>query len=337
MVLENLKRPPKQRCRVFVGLSGGQDSVALLHVLSKKISQSSENSEWHGIKLSAIHINHNLQEDSINFENICNELCKDLEIKLDVIKINIKVNTLKRLGPEAAARRDRFRAFQKVLNVKTDVLALGHHLDDQVETVLLQWMRGAGLEGLTGMLIFDQRIVEKKSINIWRPFLKTTRSEISNYVAKHKLKWINDPSNDNLKLDRNLIRHKVIPLLKSSRNGSSLAMARSINHLQSARSLLEKTITYNLKMCEINNKKNAESFKNLSKELILKLDDELVPRVLRAWIKNSGLSVPPTRRIIEFIRQLRISGNNSRIFIEVNGEIAYKIVCNFDELTLVLN
>ena len=337
MVLENLKRPPKLGSRIFVGLSGGKDSVALLHLIYTKILSSKKNSSWYGSEVKAIHVNHNLQTCSNDFEFSCVETCQNLGVRLEIVKLKIDDDHIRKFGLEAAARKERYNAFQNILSENNDILALGHHLDDQIETVFLQWMRGAGLEGLTGMLGFDEKINQQKILRVWRPLLETKRAEISTYIETHNLKWVDDPTNNDLNYDRNLIRHKVIPLLKLTRNGATSAMARSVQHLQSARSLLEKITDSSLENCEIAGSYNSANVKNLSKQRLLQLDDQLVARVLRAWLNKMSCSAPPTRRLEEFIRQLRHSSKKTGSLIEVFGKNGYKIISSFNELTLTIN
>jgi len=332
--LENLKRPPSCGKKIFVGLSGGQDSVVLLNLIHKQILFAKKNSPWFDIKMEAIHVNHNLQNNSKDFEEFCKKTCSVLDIKFNAVGVEIDSSSIKKIGLEASARRERYKAFIRFLRSKSDILALGHHIDDQIETVILQWLRGAGLEGLSGMMVFDEKIMFKKKINVWRPMLDIRKTEISEYAKINNINWINDPTNNDINLDRNFLRHKVIPLLKNVRDGSQVAMSRSIFHLQSARSLLDKFTDINLKQCEVVTNKNNNNFRNLSKENLLKFEDELVARILRSWIKGVGFDVPPTKRLFEFIRQLRSAKRNSCIEVEVNGLNSYKIACKQNELTI---
>ena len=335
MVLENLKRPPEPGSKIHVGLSGGVDSVSLLHLINNEILNSKKNSTWYGTQVKAIHINHNVQTLSKKFELLCKKTCQNLGIELKVINVSIDNEHIKKLGLEAAARKERLNAFKNLLKCKTDVLALGHHLDDQIETVFLQWMRGAGLEGLTGMLTLDYKIFQDSVLKVWRPLLETSRSEISKYAETNNLIWIDDPMNSDLDYDRNLIRHKVIPLLKMTRSGTTSAMVRSVKHLQSARLLLEKITNSALKNCELENESPTHlTVKNLSKSELLKLDDLLISRVLRAWLNKMGCSAPPTKRLLEFIRQLKTSSKKTGSLMEVNGSNGYKIISKINELTL---
>ncbi|OUT98890.1 MAG: tRNA lysidine(34) synthetase TilS [Betaproteobacteria bacterium TMED41] len=334
MVLENLKRPPSPGSRIFVGLSGGRDSLALLHLINKKILNSDKDSPWRGSEVKAIHINHKLQTLSDHFETFSKEVCKNLGIHIEIKSLNIHSGTIRKYGLEAAARQGRFAAFQNILTNDNDVLALGHHLDDQIETVFLQWMRGAGMEGLTGMLILDKKLLNGRLLNVWRPMLETTRVEISKYLKSNNLKWVEDPTNDDLEHDRNLLRHRVMPMLKLIRSGAPSAMGRSVKHLQSARLLLEKMTNSALEVCEIKKHSKCSRIKSLSKYSLLQLDDQLISRVLRAWLIKMGLSVPPTKRLQEFVRQLRKSSKKTGSLIEVNGENGYLIVSDINELTL---
>ena len=336
MVLENLKRPPKPGSKIYIGLSGGKDSICLLHLIHSKVSSSKQDSAWNGINIKAVHVNHNLQKSSKKFELLCKETCQNLGIELITINLTVNNESIKKFGLEAAARKERLNAFKNLLKCKDDVLALGHHLDDQIETVFLQWMRGAGLEGLTGMLILDLKVFQDSVLKVWRPLLDTSRLEISKYVETHNLSWIEDPTNSDLEYDRNLIRHKVIPLLKLARTGAPTAMARSVQHLQSARLLLDNITCAALKNCETKGYSKHIHAQNLSKLELLKLDDILISRVLRAWLNKMGCSSPPTKRLLEFIRQLRSSSKKTGSLIEVNGKNGYKIISKLDELTLTI-
>lgn len=183
--------------RIAVGLSGGVDSVVLLHVLKERAAAQR-------FSLEAVHVNHGLSPNADAWAAFCRRLCRRLGVPITVRKVKV----LKRgEGMEAAARAARHEIFRKI---PAPVLALAHNLDDQAETVLMNLLRGAGLRGARGMLA-RAKFGEK---TLLRPLLDTTRSEIEAYARRQRLRWIEDESNADESLTRNFIRRRVGPLLE---------------------------------------------------------------------------------------------------------------------------
>jgi tRNA(Ile)-lysidine synthase len=187
---------PLRGKRLAVGLSGGIDSVVLLHLLRALQRQ-------YGYRLSAVHVNHGLSPNADDWEEFCRVFCRDLGVSFKSFKVKVRK---KRKGLEAAARDARREALSKL---SVDAIALAHHLDDQAETVLLNLLRGAGIEGASGMAA-KSRLGSKLLL---RPLLHVSRKEIAAYAAEHRLGWIEDESNRNTALTRNFLRHEVGPLL----------------------------------------------------------------------------------------------------------------------------
>ena len=202
------RKPPS--AEVAVGLSGGVDSVVLLHLLS-------QNRE---IRLQAFHVHHGLSPNADSWAKFCVAFCKSLDVPLVVRKVSVRRAGK---GLEAAAREARYAAFAKA---KADCLALAHNLDDQAETVLMNLLRGAGARGASGMPV-RARCGEK---TLWRPLLGTTRSEIQAYARRHALEWIEDESNADESLTRNFIRRRVAPLLETKFPGWKESLARAARH-----------------------------------------------------------------------------------------------------------
>src|SRR3954471_4602908 len=202
------RKPP--RAEIAVGLSGGVDSVVLLHQLK-------ENSQ---ARLRAIHVHHGLSPNADAWTGFCRSFCKRLKVPLSVRRVS-----LRRAGKglEAAAREARYEAFKKD---KADVIALAHNLDDQAETVLMNLLRGAGARGASGMAEHS-RLAGKV---LWRPLLGKTRKEILAYAREHKLEWIEDESNADEALTRNFIRRRVGPLLEEKFPQWKQSFARAARH-----------------------------------------------------------------------------------------------------------
>ena len=275
-----------------VGLSGGLDSTVLLHLM-QRLQQKLP----HLFSLSAVHVHHGLQPAADQFVWQSEKLCRDLGVPLTVLRIRIPESDVATLGVEAAARRYRYQAITGHLS-DHEVLALAHHRDDLLETALLQWIRGAGLEGLSAMTRLSRMQTDDKKIMRWRPLLDQSRASLLNYATAEGLTWVEDPSNADLDLARNRIRHDVMPVLRSLREGADSAMARSIAHLQTARDLLEMVTEQALEESRL-----PEGRLNL--EVLFVQDEALAARIVRGWLKQHGAPTPPTKRLAEFLRQLR--------------------------------
>src|SRR6185437_7509665 len=138
--------------------------------------------------LRALHVDHGLHVDSAAWAKRCADFCESLAVPLTTMRV--EVNDARGEGIEAAARRARYAAFAANLG-EGEWLVLGHHRDDQVETVLLKLLRGAGPEGLGGM-----RTLRPFARGfLWRPLLETPRESLRKYLSKHGIRWIDDPAN----------------------------------------------------------------------------------------------------------------------------------------------
>lgn len=184
---------------IVVGVSGGHDSVCLLHILSSL-------KEDLNLKLVVVHINHMLRgSESNRDEEFVKKLCKGLNIEFKSIHVDInKVSKEKGISLEEAGREERYKNFGMVADsVGADKIAVAHNKNDQAETVLMNIIRGTGLDGLKGMDYIRGRVV--------RPLLGTERSEIDAYILEKKLDTVTDSSNLESIYARNKIRLGVIP------------------------------------------------------------------------------------------------------------------------------
>jgi len=205
---DNLKQD-NVNLEILLGLSGGLDSCVLLHLLAQMQTQLH-------FKLKAIHIHHGLSSSADDWLNFCKEKCNILDI--EIYDIKVKINEKSSLGIEGEARRLRYEAIKKK---QKGIVALGHHQNDQAETLLLQLLRGSGLKGLAGMPEFD----EKR--NFWRPMLNIKKELIEKYASENNIEYIEDESNEDINFDRNFIRKKVLPLMESRYPASIETISRS--------------------------------------------------------------------------------------------------------------
>ncbi len=202
--------------RTIVGVSGGVDSVALLHTLIKE-----------GVAVEVVHVNYQLRgEDSDLDEALVRAVCTENGVAFTVESVDLEAEA-KKTGEsiQMAARRHRYAFLSETAVLRNAThIAVGHHADDQAETVLLNMLRGAGPEGLSGM----PAVRPLSGALLVRPFLDVRRKEILSYAAAQQLSWREDASNHSGKYMRNRIRSSVIPAMdQASGKDAAAAIARS--------------------------------------------------------------------------------------------------------------
>ncbi|MBP6654455.1 MAG: tRNA lysidine(34) synthetase TilS [Propionivibrio sp.] len=226
--LEAFLRPRlKHGARVCVGLSGGRDSVVLLHALSRLAPSL-------GVPmiLSAVHVHHGISHNADAWADFCLTFCQRCNVPLDVVRVDVPRDSGE--GLEAAARRMRHGVFAAR---DADWLTLAHHRDDQAETVLLNLLRGAGIAGAAGML--PER-PQARGPALIRPLLDVPRSTIEAYAVAHGLRWIDDESNEDVHYRRNFLRREIIPRLEEKFSSAQKALARAASHFAEGAELLDE-------------------------------------------------------------------------------------------------
>ncbi len=192
--------------KIIVALSGGPDSVALLHILEKI-------REKYNLKLGACHINHLLRgEDAMRDEDFAKNLCKALNIDFYSHREDIKAYSKKYgIGEEESGRRVRYGFFEKVLKENAyNKIALGHNLDDNIETFLFRLMRGTSLDGLNSIPL--------KRDNIIRPIMNEKKKDILSFLNENNFDYAIDHSNFEIIYTRNKIRLDLIPYIEKEFN-----------------------------------------------------------------------------------------------------------------------
>jgi len=178
--------------QVFVGFSGGMDSSVLLHAI-KSIAPR---------RVVALHVNHGIQDESDVWEAHCRDVCDAWSIPLKTTRANLTVSS----NIESIARQRRYEFFAQELR-PSDLLLLAHHADDQQETQLLHLLQGRGLYGMPGMRPLAEGV-------LLRPLLELAKKTLYDYAVAQDLTWCEDASNLDLRLDRNYLRHRLLPQLK---------------------------------------------------------------------------------------------------------------------------
>lgn len=256
---------------IYVGYSGGVDSHVLLHLCASIKSL--------GGKITAVYVHHGLQAEAEFWAEHCKKIAEGLGVNF--IELRVNAAAISGESPEEAARNARYAALKPLVSVDK-VLLIGQHRDDQLETVLLQLFRGAGLRGLSGIpetTFFGQGLM-------LRPLLNESKLDINDYAQTHQLHWIEDPSNQQNDYDRNFLRNTVVPLLKQRWVACDKTVSRSAKHCAEAQivvSAVADELFYPV-------------FSKTNKTLcISQLQAHKSPRqqlIIRHWFQSLGLRMP---------------------------------------------
>jgi len=266
-----------------VALSGGLDSSVLLHGMCQI------REELDGIAVRAIHINHELHPESARWAAECEVFCRKLDVVLQSEVVRVDRNT--REGVEAAARRARYGLFAEALG-KNEYLLTGHHQDDQVETVLLRLLRGSGTHGLAS--IADRRPFEHGWL--LRPLLELSRAKLEACALAAGITWTEDPSNVDTSIDRNFLRHEILPILRERWPGMGQTIGRAARLAQESAGLLDE-------LAEVDSR-NLLRGHALDAERLRRLDPRRQRNVLRHRLRLRGLGVPSEAQLRMGLAQL---------------------------------
>lgn len=233
--------PLLQKAKILIALSGGLDSMVLVTLVSKL-----------NINFAVAHCNFQLRDlESEGDEDFLKSYCQEKSIQGFFQKFDTKQFAEdEKLSIQMAARNLRYHWFYELAeNENFDFIATAHHLDDQVETFLINFSRGTGLEGLTG--------IPSKKDKIIRPLLVFSRDEIETFAHENAIPWREDSSNALDKYGRNKIRHQLVPVLKELNPSFLNSFEKTIQNLQQAQSLVEDAsrIVYRKVVQDIENQK----------------------------------------------------------------------------------
>jgi tRNA(Ile)-lysidine synthase len=280
---------------VYVALSGGLDSVVLLHTLAQRFRNSDS--------LVAVHINHQLQPNASETESFCRHLCESLKVPFQLIPVDVPVapsgNGAGSGGLEEAAREARYQAFESCLG-ENDLLLMAHHADDQVETVLFRLVRGTGVAGLSGMPA--SRALGRGAL--YRPFLNFSRQQLEAWANERAIEWIEDPSNQDQRFDRNYLRRTIIPALKERWPSLNHRLASTARACHEGDELAESLGKVHFSQCG-----TAEGGLDLSLLAELALAEQ--KNLIRWWVRRKHWS-PPSPKDWEGLMSDFINAGNDR-------------------------
>ena len=289
--------------KIIVGFSGGADSTLLLHKTFNFLTESnSEN------KLLALHINHQSQSESHAWEEHCQKFCQDREIHLQTEKVEV---TAKGEGFEAAARSARLALFNSF--GKNTVIILGHHLDDQIETILFRIFRGTGMKGLSG--IKRQSILGSKVV--LRPLFDLTKKEIIELLDQERLNYITDESNQDNSFSRNYLRNTVIPKIYEKWPGAKKNISRMANILRKQNILYESYLETVLERVADEDGLKLDELKNL--------DYFERAELIRIWLDKQSFSTPNESQMKEIEKSFFQSRQESNPVIKFQREDAQRL------------
>ena len=296
-VAAQLKEIVRPSDRLLTGLSGGVDSVVLLDVL-QRVSRTLR------FRLSALHINHQLSPHAARWSAFCRALCRRRGIPYDSARVKVRRGD----SLEAAARDARYAV---IARQRCDFVVLAHHRDDQVETLLLQLLRGAGVKGLAGMPPVRKAEGRRQKASILRPLLDVTREEILDYARRHKLEWIEDESNQDIYFQRNFIRHEVLPLIARRFPAYRVTLARAAGHLAEAAQVLDE-------LAAADAAGHLEGG-TLSMAAFWHLPPARARNLLRYLLASHGVPMPNAERLDEALRQALSAKRDAQVRIELGG------------------
>lgn len=288
---------------IYVGFSGGADSHSLLHALAAFAKQESL------ANITAIHVNHGLHASADSWESHCRQVAESLGVNIIVERVSVS----SKASPEAQARSARYQVFERHVSAKS-LLLLGHHLDDHVETVMFRLIRGAGPQGLSG--IPETRALT--SGTVLRPLLKVSRAEIEDYASEHALISIEDPSNADTALDRNFLRHHVLPLIEQRWPGYRSGIART-GEIMASIAEVQTDLWYH---CPLG---------TLSLDIDT-LESQYLHQVIRTKLLEVGLEPPGYEALKELSRQCIEARNDSAPTLTTN---VFALVCWRGRLQLI--
>ncbi|MEM7054899.1 MAG: tRNA lysidine(34) synthetase TilS, partial [Pseudomonadota bacterium] len=268
----------------WLAFSGGPDSVCLLHQLIQL--EASEN-------LTVVHVDHGLDAQSSQRARHAVELAQALGIDCRLERLD-RSELDRTGGPEAAARHARYARLQSLMSAD-DYLLTAHHADDQIETMLLRLLRGSGARGLSGM----QSLRPLKPGWLARPLLQWSQQHIHDYLQQHQLTAIDDSTNYDCSLDRNFLRHRVLPLIAKRWPGYRHSLLQSIELMAAAGRTLEAQAESDFEQLL---HMQADEI-TLEIEPWLKLEPVYAFEVIRHWCRTTSIEPPPAARLQEFFEQ----------------------------------
>ena len=277
--MENLKNKDLslEGKNIVVALSGGIDSVVLLHYLHAHYPDDCR----------AIHCNHHLSKHCDEWDEFCKNLCNKLSIPYSNVDIFIENES----NIEENARKKRYHSLSTNLK-ENEVLCTAHHQNDQAETLLLQLFRGAGVAGLASM---PKSKPLGKGVH-YRPMLNIKKSEIIEYAKDNHLSWVEDDSNTNTNFRRNFLRLDVIPKLETAYKNLAKTLTRSAKHQSEALALIQALAKIDIQERQLVNPSHQINIQRLAQ-----LDTLRIKNVIRYHLSSLKFLAPSDKAMKQIL------------------------------------
>jgi tRNA(Ile)-lysidine synthase len=276
------------RAPLCVALSGGLDSTVLLVALARVMREAAPGRCG---PLRALHVDHSLHRDSASWAQACVALCGKWDVPLTQLSVDAQPEPGD--SPEAAARTARYEVLRAHLQ-PGEVLVTAHHADDQLETILLQWLRGGGLTAVAGM-----SRCSRFGPHNWhaRPLLGFERNELEAWARAVRLQWVEDPSNADRRFDRNYLRHEVLAPLRARWPAAAQTVGRVAEFARDALQLEASVAGADLAAALHGNA--------LAIAPLQALPEPRQRSALRAWLIGCGLPTPSARTLAALLHDIR--------------------------------
>ncbi|HCY74820.1 MAG TPA: tRNA lysidine(34) synthetase TilS [Ignavibacteriales bacterium] len=330
--------------KILIAVSGGPDSVFLLHFLNKFRKKFS-------IEIGAIHLNHLLRgKESDRDELFCKTICREISVSFYSARKKVKSFSIKnKISLEAAGRKIRYDYFEKICRQHGyNKIATAHNADDNTETVLLNLIKGAGLKGIAGIPI--------KRENIIRPILVLSKNEILNYLENNLFEYRIDKSNLSNEYERNFLRNEIIPLIKKNINpaftNSVLNTSFNLQRLNSGLAVISAGLKSKIKVkpnlivsipIDFISDENEFITSYLIKEVIdenfsIKIESNDVKKIFLLVNKTSGKSEELSKRLVSYRERDNIVIKKKSVQLKPDKIIIYvgdKININGKKLSIL--
>ncbi|MGV6809498.1 MAG: tRNA lysidine(34) synthetase TilS [bacterium] len=296
-MLDNLAAIIKQHsdrygAHYVLAYSGGMDSQVLLHYLAHLNTTK--------IRLRAIHIDHGLQPDSAQWAKHCEQQCHRLAIPCQTIALKLVIP--KKHSLEAYAREARYAALCEQLK-DNETLLTAHHQRDQAETLLLQLLRGAGVNGLAAMPMVNSLSTGQH----FRPLLTTPYDALKAYAEKYQLNYIDDPSNQDRRFDRNFLRHEILPLLQQRWSAAMSNLSRASQWQAENRALLADYVQTDYQQCVVYRPNGTDFQQNarcLQLNQLLAFSPLRQKAIIRHWLADLAVIMPNAKKLAQIMQHV---------------------------------
>lgn len=310
----------KAATKIYIACSGGRDSMALLFACQQL-----------QLPIHVIHINHKLQKISDDWQQLVEGYCHKHHIDYDSVCIDWQsqqvygadstISQEQQVGTqqvnEQQARTARYHAIMQIAG-ENAIVALAHHANDQVETLLINVCQGTGLAGLTGMTAFGVQHEFGKPIWLWRPLLGVTRDEISDFVAAQPIPYVDDPTNFGVANQRAFLRNQILPLLDERFHKVVQNITRTQQNLTEAQRIVEEQYQQDLALCQWSNSWTSHQ-QCLHIPNLKALSQARRFNLLHHWVKGSQKFAPTRQWIVQIEQLLQSAQTDQQAILQWQG------------------